>query len=426
MGSAAELRSIADPENDGTGFASTAAANGGTAATAVTLTAADSLVAHYVQLADITLCDDATNTTDCDPFAPIGNDYTDASSNTDTPFSGSYDGGGNEIIGLRVDSEVTGAPEIDAWGLFGLVGGATAEIRNVMLQSPAVTGTELVGTLVGSLTGDTTIADSAAVGGMATATASAGVSTGGLVGLIGSTGTIQNSYATNTVNGGDGDFDYGGGLVGSIIDEGTIQNSHATGAVNGGNGANDRSGGLVGFVSNEATIQNSYATGAVNGGNGDFDVVGGLIGITNSTGTIRNNYATGAVNGGNGDSDNVGGLIGFVISNPTIQNNYATGAVDGGEGDDNIGGLVGGVFTTTNSYHSGANTDTGDDFNDSGEERTLAQLQCPIAPNVPCNGTTTYTGWSRADWDFGTAGELPSVIGVGTNRAELPGQPVTP
>ena len=69
VGSAAELRSIV------TGFTSSTAANG---ATAVTRTPAQSLMEHYFQIADNTLCDDATNTTDCTAFVPIGNDYTDS------------------------------------------------------------------------------------------------------------------------------------------------------------------------------------------------------------------------------------------------------------------------------------------------------------------------------------------------------------
>ena len=106
VNTAAELRSIA------IGFTSSAAANGGTPTTAVTRTVGQSLEEHYLQTTNITLCDDATNTTNCTAFVPIGSDYT-ASTTTDTPFIGSYDGGGNDISGLRVDS---GLPMLPRYG----------------------------------------------------------------------------------------------------------------------------------------------------------------------------------------------------------------------------------------------------------------------------------------------------------------------
>ena len=273
-------------------------------------------------------------------------------------------------------------------------------------------------------------------------------------------GTIQNSYATGAADGGAGGSDNVGGLVGRS--SGTIQNSYATGAADDSGGISGDVGGLVGFL-DAGTIQNSYATGAADGGAGASGDVGGLVG--RSSGTIQNSYATGAADGGAGGSDNVGGLVGFLDAG-TIQNSYATGDVDGGAGDDTIGRLVGTAtgttFTITNSYHSGADTDTDDDFpnlDPHGAARTLAQLRCPSNADlesgaVPSDGFTVPTnadssctvadsdsgvmvydddsdddtangldGWSRANWDFGTAGELPSVISVGI-RVE--GQSVTP
>ena len=39
---------------------------------------------HYFQTADIILCDDATDSENCDPFVPIGTDYTDNTSTRPT------------------------------------------------------------------------------------------------------------------------------------------------------------------------------------------------------------------------------------------------------------------------------------------------------------------------------------------------------
>ena len=47
-------------------------------------------------------------------------------------------------------------------------------------------------------------------------------------------GTLTASYATGTVNGGDGEGDdYVGGLVGEYVMMGTLTASYATGTVNG-------------------------------------------------------------------------------------------------------------------------------------------------------------------------------------------------
>ena len=468
---AEELRSIA------LGFRSADPANGafdyGTGDTAQTtefgLSLAQSLAAHYRQTADITLCAAPTDTANCTAFVPIGNDYPNTSGTPDTPFGGSYDGDGNAISGLRVDSGAGEAPALYSWGLFGYVNGSTAEIRDVTLQSPAVTGTIIAGTLVGRLGEGAMVTDSAVDGGTVTATATlasigglVGVSSGtiangaasatvnssvfsigdhnvgGLVGqLAGSAAVIKDSHATGVVNGG-ASGDVIGGLVGFMTNTSLgIENSYATGTVNGGAGGNDTVGGLVGR-SITGTIRNSYATGIVNGGTGDADRVGGLVGHIGAFGTLENSYATGAVNGGAGDTDIVGGLVGQVDFG-TLENSYATGDVDGGAGNDAIGGLVGTGQTSstiTNAYHSGANADpdtdptVGDLFNDLGEARTPAQLQCPMAPTADCDGAggtlaggaTTYAGWSADNWNFGDASTLPKVLVKGTATDEVGGQ----
>ena len=51
------------------------------------------------------------------------------------------------------------------------------------------------------------------------------------------------------------------------MDGGTIQNSYATGSADGGDG-NDK-GWVAWWVLNDGTISNSYATGSADGGDGD-------------------------------------------------------------------------------------------------------------------------------------------------------------
>ena len=117
---------------------------------------------------------------------------------TDTPFRGSYDGGGNDISGLRVDSGATGAPALLAWGLFGFVD-SPATIGNVTLRNPAVTGARTsIGALVGRLGSGTAVTDSAVVGGTVSATGIQ-ASIGGLAGS--SSGRIDGSATAVSVNG---------------------------------------------------------------------------------------------------------------------------------------------------------------------------------------------------------------------------------
>jgi len=167
-------------------------------------------------------------------------------------FSGNFNGLGNTVSNLTINSAVG----FDNVGLFGQVN------SGVVIANLGVTG--------GSVTG---------------------FSTANVGGLAGSNiGTVFNSYATVSVNGGAGS----GGLVG--VAEGSILQSYATGAVSGGSIA---AGGLVGEL-NGGTISNSFATGSVSGG-GD---AGGLAGY--NSGAVTSSFSTGAVAGG----PHTGGLIG--------------------------------------------------------------------------------------------------------------------
>ena len=96
--------------------------------------------------------------------------------------------------------------------------------------------------------------------------------TGGLVGA--SAGTVNECYATGSVNADDNDT---GGLMG-VNAYGTLTNCYATVSVNG----LSRVGGLVGL--NGGIMRNCYATGSVTG---DTDV-GGLVG--DSLGGVSNSF----------------------------------------------------------------------------------------------------------------------------------------
>ena len=202
------------------------------------------------------------------------------------------------------------------------------------------------------------------------------------VGLFGYAkgGTIMNVGLSNIDIKGN---DSVGGLVG-YSDGGTITNSYAAGAVKGRYSV----GGLVGFSYGDSNIRNSYATGEVTG-TGYY--VGGLVGRNRRT--IENSYATGTVRG----EGAVGGLVGR--NRRTIENSYATGSVSG---NSDVGGLIGANDgTITYSYWD---TQTSEQtISAGGIGKTTMQLKS-LTPS-----TEIYSGWSTADWHFGTSNQYPAL-----------------
>ncbi|MCQ2958187.1 MAG: hypothetical protein MJ180_04715, partial [Candidatus Gastranaerophilales bacterium] len=188
-------------------------------------------------------------------------------------------------------------------------------------MSGSVTGKDYTGGLVGEF-GSGTITNSSASGSV-----TGEGYTGGLVGNAGISSSITNSSASGNVIGGPRDT---GGLVGRAA--GTITNSYATGSVEGGSAV----GGLVGYQ--YGNISNSYALGAVSGSS----KVGGAVG--ENSGTIEKCYSTGTVTG---TGTHVGGFVGNHDSG-NIQNCYSTQDIEF-VGSYNIVGI-------TNSHAAGDQT----------------------------------------------------------------------
>ncbi len=327
----------------------------------------------------------------------------DLSCITDTCFNTIFEGNGHTITGLAVRRSQ------QFIGMFGSIG-ANAKIRNIDLNNNLADYTGSQTSDVGGLVGfqqSGSITTSYATGSVDGGDGADNV--GGLVGT--NSGSITNSYATGSVDGGN-NSDSIGGLVGQQ-NSGSITASYATGAVNGGDGPNDI-GGLVGSQNN-GSITGSYATGSVNGGEGT-DFAGGLLGSQND-GSITASYATGSVNGGEG-TDFAGGLLGNQ-NDGSITASYATGSVDGGDGADNAGGLVGqSGGSIIASYGFGA----------------IANRETPSSLGVPPTDVSSATGltlantpmsWNDATkntkdaWNFGTSSQIPALKyadydGVGT------------
>ena len=164
--------------------------------------------------------------------------YNDSFDNE--PFSGIFDGNGKQIYNFNYST--AGTYYI---GLFGYVSGFGAEIKNLGLINPVITGD---GTVVGALVGwssNATINNCYVAGG----SISGDNVIGGLVGQVGFFGntTIYNCYTDITVSGNDAV----GGLGGWVVD-GTISNCYSVGVVSG----NSDAGGLIG--DNQDTIENSF------------------------------------------------------------------------------------------------------------------------------------------------------------------------
>ena len=120
-------------------------------------------------------------------------------------LAGEFDGNGHKIWHLSFHSDfITGV------GLFGYLG-PDGKINEVGVENVDVTGSALVGGLVGSNGG--TVSDSYSTGSV-----TGGLFVGGLVGINGP-GTVTNSYSTGSVTG----TQEVGGLVGG--NEGTVGNS---------------------------------------------------------------------------------------------------------------------------------------------------------------------------------------------------------
>ena len=155
----------------------------------------------------------------------------------------------------------------------------------------------------------------------------------GLVGYLGSGGTLQNlGVKTSYIKGGN----RVGGLCGRNY-LGTVTNCYNTGNVAG----SSRVGGLCGW--NDGTVTNCYNTGNVTGNN---YYVGGVCGY-NSGGTVSNCYNTGKVTGG----DYAGGVCGWNSGGP-VTNCYNTGNVTG---NSQVGGVCGeNSGPVTNCYNTGS------------------------------------------------------------------------
>jgi len=198
------------------------------------------------------------------------------------PFNGVFDGNNHSISNFTYNGNKS-----EHIGLFRIVKGENAQIKNLGLIDPNVIGVtgNRIGSLIGTLN-DGAITNCYAEGG----NVSGKEYVGGLVGMN-EDGAVTDCYATGSING----QNYVGGLMG-VNDDGTVTACYAAGPVSG----QENVSGLVGGHW-DGTVNNSYATGPISGSVN----VGGLVGM-NWYGTVDACYSISSVNG----DSNVGGLMG--------------------------------------------------------------------------------------------------------------------
>ncbi|MEN6575376.1 MAG: GLUG motif-containing protein [Phycisphaerales bacterium] len=286
--------------------------------------------------------------------------------NSDTPFSGVFDGNDCAISNFRYRTE-----NLACAGLFGRVADPNAVIRNLTLIDPNVAAGQAsyVGSLVGYLVEGTVIGCDAKGGYV-----SGGRDVGGLIGQTGKIGSsrdacglVRECRCTSRVTG-DGGV---GGLVGTH-DAGAITGCISTGDVSGDGGV----GGLVGY-NWRGVITNCFTDGTVSGRAG----IGGLVGsVSLLGGVICDSYAMSVVTG----ETSVAGLIGR--NGGTVTNCYATGAVRGVQ---NVGGLVG--------EELGVNADTIGSFWD---VETTGQTESAGGIGLPTAAMKTVGTFLDAGWDL--------------------------
>jgi hypothetical protein len=234
----------------------------------------------YVLKNNITL-DSTTN------FTPIGT--------SSTPFTGSFDGQGYKISGLKINT-----PSANFVGLFGATQGGA--IKNFTIDHVGITGQQYVGAITGQLIWGT-ISDVTVMS--TTNSPVTGVDyVGGAVGHIPSNTTLNAQVSSPVVGTGTG---HAGGLVGWLASNGTVVGA-MTGSVTGS--SSGHVGGLVGEISSNGTAV-GYATGAVTSTGSGY--TGGLVGNLAGNGRALG-YSVGAING----KSWTGGLVGFIQSNGTV------------------------------------------------------------------------------------------------------------
>ena len=343
------------------------------------------------------------------------------------PFTGVFDGNGHVISNFTYTVE-----RESSIGFFRCIDGPNAEIRNLGLIDPNLTGKECscVGSLVayfraGAITNcyvkDVAISGDDEIGGLVGSNhgtitnchvedgiISGDEAIGGLVGR--NNGTITHCSVEGCTVSGDWEI---GGLVGQSS-SGTVTNCCCTGTVSG----NDRVGGLVGCIE-RSSVNECYSTGMISG----RSYVGGLVGYK-QYGTIETSYSVETVEGVSA----VGGLVGQ-HGNGTIKDCYSDGSVDGVSA---VGGLVGHNDDRISNSYTSTNVTGQQDVGGLVGRNVAASIGDAITNcystgivdgEVNVGGLVGFNLWpervTRSFWDVQISGQEHSAGGEGKTTTQM-------
>ena len=275
--------------------------------------ASDALKFNYALMGDI-------NASDVTGYKAIG-------TNSANGFTGTFDGRGNRIIGLKVDNNNGDA------GIFSTIG-ASGTVKNVNIYSGNFTGTTSAGAVAGVNNGR--IENVTGFGNTVTSNGNAG-------GIVGENNGNKGNIITNE--------------DGTITLEPAENEQFATGIIDVesigsviAKGDNAVAGGLVG--TNEGALGNSYSDSAVTSTFVNNQAgLGGVVGVNTEKGNVQYVDSLGVTNGGTTGSSNVGGVIG--INKGNMYSGYNESIVSG---KDNVGGIIGdnnGSYDDTDTWTGG-------------------------------------------------------------------------
>jgi len=268
-------------------------------------------------------------------------DGTYTSSPIATTFTGTFYGLGNAITHLDISESGSSAGLFADIGSGGLVSGLGVE-GDIVGARGADTGA-LAGILSGSLYDDYSkgrVKETQEHHGEAAA------SIGGLVGIVESGGSVNDSYSTAKMQGNS--LSAIGGLIGTDDSTGSADYDYATGSVTVmSHSSSSDVGGLIGAAYG-TEAEYDFATGAVSGGINSN--MGGLIGLASDM-SLSQAYSTGSVSGG--ARSKIGGLIGSQTggTDSTLYWDVTTSGVSQGVG--NISNAPGVSGLTTTQLQSG-------------------------------------------------------------------------
>lgn len=219
-------------------------------------------------------------------------------------FMGIFDGEGNTISGLWIDTEK------DYVGFFHSIG-SEGKIKNlnIIIKDTGIKGGNRVGGLAGACYGE--VNNCSVKGGNITGL---GFSIGGLIGSAYSGSLIKDSHAETPVSAKQVIKLHIGGLIG-YLDKAKVSNSYATGSVTVKDAITSDMGGLVGYQK-KGTISACYATGTITVEKAENSTIGGLVG--KQCDQIDQSYSRSRIIHKDTGDSNIGELAGLklIVSSP--------------------------------------------------------------------------------------------------------------